>query len=345
MKIKLLFALPILALALLLSSCDNTLDINAPWKDITVTYGLLNRADSVHYIKIGKAFLGEENAYMLAQEFDSLYYGDNIEVTLKEMATGTIYTMERVLDNSKPEGIFASPAQIIYKKAFTVNPNSRYELRIVKGDDQEQVFAQTVIVDDFVIDNPKQNSKVALTSPTFPYKVQFKSAKDGTLYQMTIRINYMELNKFNPADSTLKYVDWVFQERTSRNDLGGENMSYDLVYPGMYTLMASKIPVDENVTRHFRGLDFYFSVAGEEFQTYMEVNKPSNSIVQERPLYTNVENGLGLFSTRYNKNLYDIEVTDFTIDSIACGQYTRGLNFGYYRALPSSNQIDTLYCN
>lgn len=343
MKIKLLIALPLLAM--LLSSCDNTLDINAPWKDITVTYGLLNRADSVHYIKIGKAFLGEENAYMLAQEFDSLYYGDNIEVTLKEMATGTIYTMERVLDNNKPEGIFASPAQILYKKAFTVNPNSRYELRIVKGDDQEQVFAQTVIVDDFVIDNPKQNSKVSLTSPTFPYKVQFKSAKDGTLYQMTIRINYMELNKFNPADSTLKYVDWVFQERTSRNDEGGENLSYELVYPGIYTLMASKIPVNENVTRHFRGLDFFFSVAAEDFQTYMEVNQPSTSIVQERPLYTNIENGLGLFSSRYNKNLYDIEVTDFTIDSIACGQYTRDLNFGYYRALPASNQIDTLYCN
>jgi hypothetical protein len=345
MKIKLLFALPILALALLLSACDNTLDINAPWKDITVTYGLLNQADSVHYIKVGKAFLGEENAYMLAQEFDSLYYGDNIEVTLKELATGTIYTMERVLDNSKPDGVFHSPAQILYKKAFTVNPNSRYELRIVKGNDLDHVVAQTVIVDDFVIDNPKQNSKVALTSPTFPYKVQFKSAKDGTLYQMTIRINYMELNKFNPADSTLKYLDWVFQERTSRNDEGGESMNYDLVYPGIYTFMASRIPVDENVTRHLRGLDFFFSVAAEEFQIYQEVNRPSNSIVQERPLYTNIENGLGLFSARYNKNLFDIDVTDFTIDSIACGQYTRGLNFGYYRALPSSNQIDTLYCN
>jgi hypothetical protein len=33
----------------------------------------------------------------------------------------------------------------------------------------------------------------------------------------------------------------------------------------------------------------------------MEVNEPTNSIVQEKPDYTNITNGLGIFSSRYRK--------------------------------------------
>ena len=56
------------------------------------------------------------------------------------------------------------------------------------------------------------------------------------------------------------------------------------------------------------------SVAGEAFNLFMQVYEPSSSIVQEKPPYTNVENGIGVFSSRYkiteNKLLHQETVQD-----------------------------------
>ena len=55
----------------------------------------------------------------------------------------------------------------------------------------------------------------------------------------------------------------------------------------------------------------------------MEVNEPSSSIIQERPEYTNIVNGIGLFSCRYNKKRsYYLHPISEEILS------TKGLGFG-----------------
>jgi hypothetical protein len=47
----------------------------------------------------------------------------------------------------------------------------------------------------------------------------------------------------------------------------------------------------------------------------MEVNEPSNSIVQDRPEFTNIDNGTGLFSSRY-KNTRTKKIHPETINTI-----------------------------
>ena len=57
-QMKKYYSLLILALALFnLASCNKKLEVNADWKDVTVVYGLLDQTDSVHYVKVTKAFL------------------------------------------------------------------------------------------------------------------------------------------------------------------------------------------------------------------------------------------------------------------------------------------------
>jgi hypothetical protein len=48
-------------------------------------------------------------------------------------------------------------------------------------------------------------------------------------------------------------------------------------------------------------VDYVVSAAGVEYNTYLNVNEPSTSLVQDRPEYTNIENGFGLLSSRYQK--------------------------------------------
>ena len=52
------------------------------------------------------------------------------------------------------------------------------------------------------------------------------------------------------------------------------------------------------------------------------------SIIQEKPLYTNIENGLGIFSARAFFLRKDVELTKSpTRDTLRLGKYTGNLGF------------------
>ncbi len=65
-------------------ACETDIDVTAEYKDITIVYGLLSRNDSVHYLRINKAFLGDGNVMEYVTNADSSSYYDNLEVTLTE---------------------------------------------------------------------------------------------------------------------------------------------------------------------------------------------------------------------------------------------------------------------
>lgn len=93
-------------------SCTNELDVTAPYKDTTIVYGLLSPNDSVQYIKIYKAFLGDGNAYTFAQVADSFYFKDVLTVNLIRTKSGKENdTILLKRDTIKPMdyGIFATP--------------------------------------------------------------------------------------------------------------------------------------------------------------------------------------------------------------------------------------------
>ena len=54
--------------SLLFTSCESDFDINADWEEVTVVFGLLDQSQEKQFIRINKAFLGNESAYLMAQE-------------------------------------------------------------------------------------------------------------------------------------------------------------------------------------------------------------------------------------------------------------------------------------
>ena len=79
MKKTSVFLLLGFVISLLIASCDNTLDILDDYKETPIVYGLLNKNDTVNYIRLQKGFLGAGNALLMAQYSDSIYY-DTSEV-------------------------------------------------------------------------------------------------------------------------------------------------------------------------------------------------------------------------------------------------------------------------
>src|SRR5579872_6243382 len=105
-------------IAILLLACNNKLNILLPYKDITVVYGLLDQSDSVHYIRINKAFEGNGNAQVMAQQYDSINYPPGtLSVSLQDYNNGTLVrTIKLDTTYSIPvsPGVFSYPKQVEY---------------------------------------------------------------------------------------------------------------------------------------------------------------------------------------------------------------------------------------
>ncbi|MCX6235229.1 MAG: hypothetical protein NT175_11020 [Bacteroidetes bacterium] len=304
-----------LASLLFVSSCDTSLDIMGNYEDITVVYGLLNQIDSVTYIKINKAFLGEGNALLMAREPDSSSYGNNIEVKIEEYdkyggLANTFYFDTTSIYN-KDTGTFYYPKQILYKciTKNQLNVESSYKLIIHNKKTGKDITARTLLVGDFEIVKPLINNP---SKPTISFpdnnslkEVEWTTAKYGRRYDVVMRFNFKE-KLFNDPDTLLRYVDYHFTSQKSKTLDGGEEMLTQIANENFFKYLEATVPYDTEkelqVDCRVSGtVDFIFSVAGDDFNTYMEVNAPSTSIVQDRPEYTNVTNGIGIFSCRYNK--------------------------------------------
>ena len=78
-------------------------------------------------------------------------------------------------------------------------------------------------------------------------------------------------------------------------------------------------------------MEYIFTIAADELNTYMEVTEPSFTIVQEKPPYTNIVNGIGIFSARHdNTGDYPIIQTAFsqqTLDELKVNPNTYLLGF------------------
>ena len=69
-------------IAFLMTACENEVELNAPYKELGVIYGLINAEDDTLSVRIQKTFLGEGNANDMAQITDS------VRLTLSVPAVG-----------------------------------------------------------------------------------------------------------------------------------------------------------------------------------------------------------------------------------------------------------------
>ena len=68
---KKLFYFITLTIIITTASCKTEVELNAPWKNTPVVYGLLETGRDTQYIKINKCFLGKTDAFVMAKEPDS----------------------------------------------------------------------------------------------------------------------------------------------------------------------------------------------------------------------------------------------------------------------------------
>lgn len=329
------YILPIIAVfSLVFQSCSTDFEVNAPYKETTVVYGLINPRDKEQHFRINRSFLGEADAEDMAKIADSINYREgDIAVVLEKLKKEEVLSSEiltRFLGPNKSAGAFNSDTSTnyLYKATQPIQPEHDYRLVITKKDGTK-VTARTSIIDsaNFTIKEPKTsmsftNSTGGLISST----VSWGTAKNGKIYDVTLRFRYAETNTNNGL-TTSRSIDMYLGEFKSNSTRGGENMEFELKGETFFRYIASQMSKDYFYSRKFEGIDLIFNIGTTELATYIDVKKPSTGLVQERPEYTNVENGLGIFSSKFTKYLNNIILAPKSDEYLKVGALTRDLNF------------------
>ena len=309
-------------LVFILISCDTEIDVNAQWQETTVMYGLLDASVDTQYIMINKAFLAEGDAMIMAQYSDSLNFNPNhLEVQLHKLTflpfLGSYDTLMSItLDTTlleKEDGLFAVDNNIIFRAVVPsgfIRDDYMYGISVNNLRSGNRVSSITEVISKFSFSDFNSAYKIGFYSPGQPDSLKFKSktmrwgdVTNGTIYQLSVRFNYLE-------DGILKSLLWN-QEQVEES--GSSVMQVQLEGAKFFNFLALNLS-QENLLRQFVNLDLIITVGTENLATYIKVNEPLTGISQQRPVFTNIYNGIGIFSSRYTHTEFDIEHTDDTRD-------------------------------
>ena len=300
---------------IIFTSCDTEFDVNAEWEEVTVVYGLLDAGDEMktQQIKISKAFLGKMDALQMAQYADSINF-DQGELAVKVIRVKNNGIRDTIALDEVPtlrnDGVF-NDSIIVYtfENNNFLNSNSEYELLIKNNITGNEVSSTTNIISEFNFDMgagfpfgfietwiPGNPSATKFSSTVVTWG---NSTDNGVQYQIELIFNYNE----NDIAKNLIYTSTVLEE-TNIFEFEGEKI---------FNFLKNELVKDPLIERKFLSIDLIMTVGSEDLKTYRIINEEITGIVQERPQFTNINNGIGLFSSRFTKNRENFQLANRTI--------------------------------
>ncbi len=316
------------ATALLLNSCSTDLDVAAPYKENTVVYALLDKGTTIQFVKINKAFLGPGNALVYASVADSSEYTDDqLQAEVQEIKNGAVvntYLLQDTLLDHDP-GIFAGPQHKLYYFNAVLDSTATYRLNATaKGN---TVFAETNIV-----------ARVQPTGSIVPLPLRLVSTGGGSYVSQIIRWNssvngkrYDLAYRFNwdeviGADTIPKSFTQQLGTVVAANTAGNEALELPFSGESFFQSVGTRVGTTPGVSKRiFRGVDILWAVAGQDLHVYLQLNSPISGLVEDRPVYSNIDNGYGLFSSRRFYELNNKQLDATTVVELVEGQYTAGM--------------------
>lgn len=319
----------------LFNDCSTDFDVAAPYKEIIVINGLLNPLDSVHYVHVGKAFLGEGDVFKMAQQADSINYADILDVKLEKIKNGNVdstFILERTTEIAKDSGAFSYPYQVMYKTTQKLLSDGTYRIVVTNRETGVTASSTTKLLKDVEVlsPSPLQNDTIDLaSSPNVAFLIRFNASQNSFLHDMILRFHYREIDPNNV--STDKSFDWNFNEQTP----GDEEVKFTFSKNDFFKLISQKIPIRPGYTIRLDNLangrfpiEVIIAEATEDLVTYYRLQNATGGLVLDKPNFTTVENGLGIFTGRilHSEYYFPNARTQAAFDT---SRYTRDLNFEF----------------
>lgn len=330
----------LISLGLGFYSCNNEVDLTGEYEDTPVVYCLLNPGDTAHYIRIQKAFLINGNVLQTAQIPDSLKYDpSDLDVKIQALdqntgnPVGAPITFQHQPNAVQDTGVFATEGLMIYKSTATLNDLRRYRLQITNTKLNKQITSETGLI---YMPNPNAvpfyitpGAGTVIFNPISGagYTLRWRTPTNGFVFQPEITFRWTEVD-MNTNISTPDSLVWKLTPKEITSQTPPSEMDYNLAQNSFYRFVGETLePKPSNIKRVIGTLTFRFYVGTEELNTYINVNKPSIGLIQEKPVYTNIDGGLGIFAGRTTFTKANIALAAASKDTLINSQYTEDLNF------------------
>lgn len=359
MKKSLLFGLIV---SFTFFACSTDFDLTSDWKEIPVVYGLIDQSEDVQYFRINKAFLGDQDALVSASIADSLYFPEEMDVKLKAykierdnsgdpefdpqgntILAGnvvTTYNLERVsgydegLD--KEEGTFQDDPFYVYKfDQFNQDGGDQFayilEFETPTG---SSISAKTQVINDFkvLLPNPENSFSLLLDDNNSTWLIKWRSADFAEVFDVSFRFNYSEA-PINEIDNRVsKSILWTpirnFDAQTASAGSSSNNYEKTINKADFYNFIAGRLGETSDHYRFLESIELVFDAATKDYKDFIAINSNSNGLNsnQIKAEFSNIDGGIGLFSSRYKKTV--TYASFIGRDEFAC-EYAElaGLNF------------------
>ncbi len=316
-------------------------------EDVTILYGLLNPADTLHYIKVYKGFLTEGNAYEAAKDLHNYSYIDSIDVYMEEYQ-GDAYIRTINFDTTtaipKDSGTFAYPLQVLYSAPANLQQDCRYVLYVKNKYSPKIVRSETSIVGSLFMTRPAITLSKEINILEQQQLIRFRAA--NSIYYCEVLMHYHYTESMKDGSNRHGVVSWKvggIHGQANPNSTIMQELTVSYQGYQFFQKIGSGITDDPEVrSRHTDSIVIQIYKTGEEMYKYLLASSASTGLNQERLTYTNIYSyaspsdmaagksdglALGLFSTSGSDRFTFRDLGTISRDSLFHGRFTKHLKF------------------
>ena len=328
--ITLLYITFISVSALFISSCTTDFELNAEYDEIPIIFGILDQSVDTQFIKINKSFIGDGDNTSYAAINDSSLY-TNVVARVEEYIGGTInrtFPLEEMWVSNLDEGIFYTDVQKVYFFVGTniapsgqdpvyLNEDALYKIIVDVSEEAQPIEAETNLIlgSELTWDIITANGAIingvifadASTAEENDYLTSSPKCTPGgnaDKYEFKLRLHFTEVTF--AGVSTEKYVEWNLGEVIVINGNLKKEISGEAFYSAINNKLSNYI-YEADVEKRVIGKDnieLIVTAANENLSLFIGINEPSTGVVTEQPVFTNIEGGVGIFASRFSRNLF-----------------------------------------
>lgn len=329
-----------LGFSLLIFSCETTVDLVAEGEETPIVYGFIDATVDTQFVKITKSFVTEGNAYTAALDPENSEYTDLLAYIIERDGNDSInsYLLNEKVVSEKDSGVFYYPVQTVYYTSEIEFTSSQYDhnFEISFYGSEKNVSSISNVIGPFEPNNSQALGDISFVSlfdvngSSYQSKsMKIDQQKYAKRYEFTLRFFYIEM--YTDGSQAEKHLDFKFQPWICEGLSGQEDFTFLIDGEEFYQGIENRLIAQDNeanVTRRVIGkLNYIFDFAGDDLNTFIELNKPATSFNAEQNPYTNIDNGIGVWSSRGQMIFYDKSLLVKSIQELAQGQYTGSYKF------------------
>lgn len=310
-----------------LISCSEIVDLNTDGDPTNIVYCLLDPDDELQYVRVGRSFNMSTDPLATKLSPDSIYWKTDFSVYMEEWSENQIlenvYHFQPDNEQIKEPGIFPVTGLGIYSGEFKPKRLKTYAIYIHFKEDNRITSGWTTIPEQIIIYDPKPlpQRKINLQTNSY-YTIRWKPASLTGAYQTVFNFLYEEKSL---TETSIKMISLSskIELGLSVADLESTTFSGNRFFSHCLETIDS-LPEG---TREMISATFNMYVSGEELGLYLIPKLNSNSTNLFYGDYTNLINGIGLFSSLSATSIPNLKLSNTTLDELAHSSETRYLGF------------------